>query len=141
MEPYHLAWLTAHPRRTVEWLKDKLRDGFDIHHLDGDHNNNDPNNLLLVECSDHLMLHGGRVSRLGPPRPKLNGSGKKTRRQRAKERHEEVVKKLREEFVVSAKRLAQSPNSPAIPLTDYLYSPDDLRHPDTWAAYLNTNAK
>lgn len=30
-----------------------------MHHLDGDHDNNDPNNLLLIEGADHqALLHG-----------------------------------------------------------------------------------
>lgn len=65
MEQHHYAWLEAHTYRTVEWLADRLKDGFDIHHLDGNHDNNDPKNLVLIECSDHMMLHAGvRMCRL-----------------------------------------------------------------------------
>jgi hypothetical protein len=56
-----LAWLGAHPNRTDDWLKARIKDGFDVHHLDGDHDNNDPANLVLIEHSDHMMLHGGRT--------------------------------------------------------------------------------
>lgn len=74
-QPYHYAWLGAHPHRTEEWLRAALRDGFDIHHIDGNHENNDPANLVLIEHTDHMMLHGGRfLGRLKPrgitkPRP------------------------------------------------------------------------
>jgi hypothetical protein len=34
------------------------KQGFDIHHVDGDHDNNDPDNLVLIERYDHLRLHG-----------------------------------------------------------------------------------
>jgi hypothetical protein len=56
--PHHEAWLSAHPHRTAEWLLERTRDGFDIHHGDGDHSNNDPDNLFMVEHRDHLRLHG-----------------------------------------------------------------------------------
>jgi hypothetical protein len=38
-----------------------------VHHLDGDHANNDTANLVLIECADHLMLHNGgrRIARIG----------------------------------------------------------------------------
>lgn len=58
LENYHLEWLKAHPGRTVQWLCDRLKDGFDIHHIDGDHSNNDPANLALIEHQDHMRFHG-----------------------------------------------------------------------------------
>lgn len=64
MKDYHQVWLSVHPERTAHWLKERLIDGFDIHHIDGNKNNNHPSNLVLIECSDHLMIHGGRVSRI-----------------------------------------------------------------------------
>ena len=66
VEPYHYAWMEVHPHLGVEWLEGKLREGFDIHHLDGDHGNNDPMNLVLIYCGDHMMLHNGskRFSRV-----------------------------------------------------------------------------
>ena len=67
MQIWHEEWLRAHPHRTREWLSDRLRDGFDVHHLDGDKANNAASNLVLIECVDHLGLHGGRaLRRLGP---------------------------------------------------------------------------
>jgi hypothetical protein len=56
-EPYHLVWLLNHPTRSTEWLADSLRDDFHIHHIDGDHDNNAPENLVLIEACDHAMLH------------------------------------------------------------------------------------
>lgn len=56
--PHHLAWLSAHPTRNPVWLLMMLADGFEVHHLEGKHNNNDPNNLILVEHVDHRRLHG-----------------------------------------------------------------------------------
>ena len=58
--PHHSAWLSAHPERSEEWLRDRCRDGFDIHHIDGNHGNNDPANLVLIEHRDHMMLHAGQ---------------------------------------------------------------------------------
>ncbi len=57
-EDYHLVWLEAHPTRSAEWLRARLRDGFHIHHVDGDHSNNAHTNLVLIEEEDHLRLHG-----------------------------------------------------------------------------------
>jgi hypothetical protein len=61
MLEYHVAWLSAHRHRSAKWLLRRLAEGFDIHHLDGDHENNDPDNLVLIEHSDHMRLHGGRM--------------------------------------------------------------------------------
>ncbi len=70
MRDYHYAWLSEHPHRSEEWLKARLKDGFDVHHLDGDHKNSDPANLVLIEHADHMMLHGGRTLGRLKPRPK-----------------------------------------------------------------------
>lgn len=63
MKAHHIAWLAAHPHRSEAWLRERLADRFDVHHLDGNHENNDPLNLVLIESADHLMLHGGRALR------------------------------------------------------------------------------
>jgi hypothetical protein len=73
LESYHLVWLADHPNRTVEWLRRMMADGFHIHHIDGDHSNDNPMNLVLIEGADHLMLHNGKkrpVTVLGT-KPKL----------------------------------------------------------------------
>lgn len=57
-KPHHEAWLSAHPERSSEWLNARILDGFDVHHLDGDHSNNDPLNLVLIDHVDHMRLHG-----------------------------------------------------------------------------------
>ena len=57
------AWLIAHATRSEAWLDRILAEGFDIHHIDEDHTNNDPSNLLLVETDDHrAILHGEKIS-------------------------------------------------------------------------------
>jgi len=61
MEQYHKAWLAAHPERDEAWLKERLKDGFHVHHVDGDHSNNEAGNLILVDGVDHLHLHNGRL--------------------------------------------------------------------------------
>lgn len=58
LQPYQQAWLNAHPDRTEEWLRKMLREGFHVHHGDSDHSNNHPDNLFLLERSDHMRLHG-----------------------------------------------------------------------------------
>ena len=75
LSPHHEAWLSAHPNRTAGWLKRMLKEGFDVHHLDGNHANNDPANLVLIEHMDHMMIHGGRT--MGRVSPK--GAAKRSR--------------------------------------------------------------
>lgn len=67
LRDHQMQWLSVHPARTEAWLRDRLRDGFDVHHVDGDRTNNDPANLVLIECADHLMLHNGhrKMLRMG----------------------------------------------------------------------------
>jgi hypothetical protein len=48
-QPHHAAWLKAHPGRMWAWLQTMISDGFDIHHVDKDRKNNDPNNLILID--------------------------------------------------------------------------------------------
>ena len=62
MQPYHLAWLSKHPERSEQWLCERMADGFHVHHLDGNHANDDPANLVLMEGRDHMALHGMTVS-------------------------------------------------------------------------------
>jgi len=67
MEPYHHAWLSAHPNRDEDWFKRQIAEGFDIHHLDGNRENNDPANLVMIEHLDHMRLHGMACNRLKQP--------------------------------------------------------------------------
>lgn len=60
MTEYQTAWLLAHHERSEGWLREKLAEGFDVHHLDGDKGNNAAGNLVLIECGDHMMLHNGK---------------------------------------------------------------------------------
>jgi hypothetical protein len=56
LESHHRAWLKAHPERTEEWLRERLADGFQIHHCDGNGDNDHPLNLALVEGRDHVRV-------------------------------------------------------------------------------------
>jgi hypothetical protein len=57
MKSYHLAWLKKHPNRSRQWLAERLADGFHIHHIDCDHSNDKPENLVLIEGGDHFEVH------------------------------------------------------------------------------------
>ena len=59
LQDYHHVWLSKNPNRTPHWLAERLKEGFDIHHLDGDHSNNSEENLVLIDHWDHFALHGG----------------------------------------------------------------------------------
>lgn len=62
LQSYHVAWLSAHPERTADWLRDRMKDGFHVHHVDGDHDNDDPSNLVLIDGVDHMRLHGMKLT-------------------------------------------------------------------------------
>lgn len=57
MEESHIVWLKHHGVEP-EFLMQAVLNGFEIHHLDGDHDNNDPLNLVLIYDKDHYQLHG-----------------------------------------------------------------------------------
>lgn len=57
LKSYHQAWLSNHPERDEDWLRERLREGFDVHHIDGDHQNDDPGNLALIDHADHMRVH------------------------------------------------------------------------------------
>jgi hypothetical protein len=52
-----------------------LGHGFHVHHVDHNHANNDPRNLILIEAEDHMRLHAMKMRALqrlefvGPPKP------------------------------------------------------------------------
>ncbi len=69
LQNYHLVWLRDNPKRSEAWLRERLKDGFHIHHMDGDHSNDDPSNLVLIEGGDHFMLHGAKLLYV-PRKPK-----------------------------------------------------------------------
>lgn len=58
LQSYHYVWLSVHPGRDEAWLKEVLAKGFAIHHMDGNHDNDASDNLVLIEQADHLFLHG-----------------------------------------------------------------------------------
>lgn len=56
MEEYHYNWIEKH-NKTEDWLRNASANGFDIHHIDGDYTNSNPENLILIYCGDHAQLH------------------------------------------------------------------------------------
>lgn len=65
LRPHHRVWLAAHPHRTAAWLRERIADGFDVHHIDGDDANDHSSNLILLETTDHtLTIHKLPCSRL-----------------------------------------------------------------------------
>lgn len=54
---YWKVWLEAHPTRSAKWLQERISEGFEIHHLDPS-KGDVPGNLVLIEGTDHKMVHG-----------------------------------------------------------------------------------
>ncbi len=77
LQSYHHAWLSAHPGRDEAWLTERMADGFHIHHIDGDHANDVPANLVLIEGVDHMRLHGMKLLRPMVPRKGKRGPQKR----------------------------------------------------------------
>lgn len=69
LKAHHRAWLEKHPERSEGWLLQKLGEGFDVHHLDHCHHNNDPANVVLIEHADHMGLHNRVPLRLAKDDP------------------------------------------------------------------------
>lgn len=57
LKDYHYIWLKSHPDRNEEWLRTKIAEGFQVHHINGNHYDNDSSNLVLIEGTDHLYIH------------------------------------------------------------------------------------
>jgi hypothetical protein len=53
MKPYHKVWIT----HNGPIPKDNSGRSMEIHHIDGDHTNNDINNLRLVTIDEHYKIH------------------------------------------------------------------------------------
>jgi len=96
LKPHQSAWLSAHPNRTEAWLRERLRDGFHVHHLDHNPGNNDPANLVLIDGEDHMHVHNlaggtqkrGMVAMAREGRNNPNRVTAKQRRQAAEDRKE-----------------------------------------------------
>lgn len=92
-QSYHLAWLETHPHRSMAWLLFQMREGFDIHHVDGDHSNDAPENLVLIEHSDHMAIHNGgtvfvgRLAQRRGPRPRRTAPKRQVARRSRWDRH------------------------------------------------------
>lgn len=96
LETYHYAWLSAHPERTEKWLIGILAQGFAIHHMDGDHHNDDPKNLVLIESGDHMMIHNGVARLLWKPILARKPKEKKPTRKSLKKAIAQLESKLEE---------------------------------------------
>jgi len=57
LSEHHKAWLSKHRKASIEFLREACAAGFDVHHIDEDHGNNDPDNLILIYSGDHALLH------------------------------------------------------------------------------------
>lgn len=52
-----------HRKVAEEKLGRKLTPGEEVHHIDGDHFNNDPENIEVLTKSEHAKIHASRKER------------------------------------------------------------------------------
>ena len=51
---------SVHKRVCEKKMGGKVRKGYDVHHVDGNKNNNRPSNLRAVKKSTHRKIHSSR---------------------------------------------------------------------------------
>ena len=78
MQDYHYEWLKVHDTFSEEDLASFLKQGFHIHHVDGDVHNNNASNLVLIHSVDHFRIHNGSLATVGL-KPKIENPRKKLR--------------------------------------------------------------
>ena len=49
---------SVHKRVVEKKMGDKVRRGYEVHHIDGNKNNNRPSNLTAIQKSYHKRIHG-----------------------------------------------------------------------------------
>jgi hypothetical protein len=49
-------------RYVYEFYNGKIPNGFDVHHVDGNKNNNDISNLVILTRQDHAKIHGEKLT-------------------------------------------------------------------------------
>ena len=103
--PYHQIFIDAHPELGLT----EVPEGWDIHHKNGDHSDNHPDNLQLMTHSDHLSLHhkgipNPKVSKAqkGIPKPKTSES---LRGRKLSEEHKENLRIAWTKRVPPSKRI------------------------------------
>lgn len=52
-------WVLTHRRVAEKKVGGRIYSGYEVHHLDGDKNNNRPSNLRVVSKEQHRRIHGG----------------------------------------------------------------------------------
>ena len=106
LQTYHHAWLSKHPTRNETWLLERLADGFHVHHVDGNHDNNDPRNLILIDGKDHMILHGMDPAKVYRPKSSKPATGKKRIRRKELEcrlaAQVEVIARLQSQNTLAA---------------------------------------
>jgi hypothetical protein len=51
-------WVLTHRRVAEKLVGGKIYPGREVHHIDGDKNNNRPENLTIVSKEQHRRIHG-----------------------------------------------------------------------------------
>lgn len=53
---YRQIWADKYKKDSL-WMEQASENGFHVHHVDGDRDNNDPDNLMMIFKGDHMLLH------------------------------------------------------------------------------------
>lgn len=69
----------------------EIPEGYDIHHIDGDKHNNNPDNLIAIPHSEHLSLHKKGFKPTQATREKMSKSQKALNRTISPEQREKMV--------------------------------------------------
>ena len=57
-DPSTGTWQSVHKRVAEKMVGGPIGSGREVHHIDGDKNNNRPSNLRIVSKDEHRHLHG-----------------------------------------------------------------------------------
>ena len=138
-----------------EFNDKKIPEGYEIHHMDGNHRNNDPQNLLCVSIQEHLDIHyhqqdWGAVQailiRMNYQKDDLSHAAREAQKKRMKENKHNFQKiSVTERSEISKKIMEKRLNEHGVAFLGIKDTVENSRHAgnvaaDKKAGFLNTNS-